>query len=57
MEEERWEGGVEGCCRDVVGLLDLGNVLDRDITVLSGKELQRFSLAMICVQNCACSNE
>ena len=51
MKEERWEGGVEGCCPDVVGVLDLGNVLDRDITVLSGKELQTFSLAMICVQS------
>ena len=40
-----------GVMEDVVGMLDLGNVLDRDINVLSGRDLQTFSLVMICVQS------
>ncbi|KAJ3296289.1 ABC transporter E member 2 [Borealophlyctis nickersoniae] len=31
--------------------LDLGDVLDRDIANLSGGELQRFAIAVVCVQN------
>lgn len=33
-----------------VEMLDLGNVLDREVGQLSGGELQRFIIAMTCVQ-------
>lgn len=35
---------------EVVDLLDLKNVLDRDVKQLSGGELQRFAIGMSCVQ-------
>jgi ATP-binding cassette subfamily E protein 1 len=31
--------------------LDLGDLLDREVNKLSGGELQRFAIAMACVQN------
>ncbi|EJU02457.1 hemin import ATP-binding protein hmuV [Dacryopinax primogenitus] len=36
---------------EIVNVLELNEVLDRDISVLSGGELQRFAIAMSCVQN------
>eukprot|EP00033_Pygsuia_biforma_P002833 GCRY01003127.1.p1 GENE.GCRY01003127.1~~GCRY01003127.1.p1 ORF type:complete len:600 (-),score=21.98 GCRY01003127.1:26-1825(-) len=35
----------------VVDHLDLGVVLDREVGVLSGGELQRFAIGIVCVQN------
>jgi ATP-binding cassette subfamily E protein 1 len=35
-------------------LLDLNHLTDRDIAVLSGGELQRFSIAVVCVQEADC---
>lgn len=32
-------------------ILDLSNIKDRDISALSGGELQRFACAMVCIQN------
>jgi len=38
-------------CQDsIIDLLELGAVLDRDIVNLSGGELQRFAIAVTCVQ-------
>jgi len=34
----------------IIEVLDLGNVLDRNINDLSGGELQRFACAIVCVQ-------
>lgn len=36
--------------QDLIDALDLREVLDRDIAQLSGGELQRFAIAMTCVQ-------
>lgn len=36
---------------DIVSVLDLKQVLDRDVKQLSGGELQRFAIGMSCVQN------
>lgn len=35
---------------DIVAALDLGVVLSREVTQLSGGELQRFAIGMSCVQ-------
>jgi len=35
---------------EILTLLDLKNVVDRNVTDLSGGELQRFACAMVCVQ-------
>jgi ATP-binding cassette subfamily E protein 1 len=35
---------------DIVAALDLGVVLQREVTQLSGGELQRFAIGMSCVQ-------
>jgi len=35
---------------DILDIFELRNVLDRDIEKLSGGELQRFALALVCVQ-------
>lgn len=32
-------------------IADLSNIKDRDISALSGGELQRFACAMVCIQN------
>ena len=40
----------EGSFDSVIDALDLNDVLQRDIALLSGGELQRFALAMTCVQ-------
>lgn len=32
-------------------LLDLSHIKDREISALSGGELQRFACAMVCIQN------
>lgn len=38
--------------QDICVDLDLSdNVRERDVTQLSGGELQRFAIAMVCVQN------
>ncbi|KAI9193680.1 P-loop containing nucleoside triphosphate hydrolase protein, partial [Polychytrium aggregatum] len=36
--------------QELIDQLDLGNVLNRDIENLSGGELQRFAIAVVCVQ-------
>jgi ATP-binding cassette subfamily E protein 1 len=39
--------------------LELNNVLDREVSALSGGELQRFAIAMSCIQKadvCVCPN-
>ncbi|WFD35027.1 Fe-S cluster-binding ribosome biosynthesis protein [Malassezia cuniculi] len=36
---------------DMISMLDLKSVLDRDVQNLSGGELQRFAIAMTCVQS------
>lgn len=35
---------------EVKGMLDLANVMERDIADLSGGELQRFAIAIVCIQ-------
>ncbi|KAL3964206.1 hypothetical protein ACCO45_001210 [Purpureocillium lilacinum] len=35
---------------DVIDVLELGHIMDRDITLLSGGELQRFAIGTVCVQ-------
>eukprot|EP00656_Telonema_subtile_P000034 TRINITY_DN1000_c0_g1_i5.p1 TRINITY_DN1000_c0_g1~~TRINITY_DN1000_c0_g1_i5.p1 ORF type:complete len:581 (+),score=164.78 TRINITY_DN1000_c0_g1_i5:346-2088(+) len=35
----------------IIGILELENVLDRDIQDLSGGELQRFAIGIVCVQD------
>ena len=35
---------------EVIDVLELKQILDRDIEKLSGGELQRFAIAMTCVQ-------
>ncbi|KAK8196598.1 Fe-S cluster-binding ribosome biosynthesis protein [Zalaria obscura] len=42
VEEERLE--------EIIETLELKNVMDRDIDLLSGGELQRFAIAIVCVQ-------
>lgn len=32
------------------GLIDLMNIRDRNVEDLSGGELQRFAIAMVCIQ-------
>ncbi|KND95295.1 Translation initiation factor RLI1 [Tolypocladium ophioglossoides CBS 100239] len=39
-----------GNSKDVVKVLELGHIMDRDITLLSGGELQRFAIGTVCVQ-------
>ena len=34
----------------IVDVLELNHVSDREIAVLSGGELQRFAIALVCVQ-------
>lgn len=36
---------------EIVSVLELKHVFDRDIEKLSGGELQRFAIAMTCVQH------
>ena len=39
-------------CGDVLQeILDLGNVMERQVGDLSGGELQRFAIAIVCIQN------
>ncbi len=40
----------EEVMKEMTTVLDLNHVLDRDIEVLSGGELQRFAIAIVCVQ-------
>ncbi|KAF1984662.1 ABC transporter family protein [Aulographum hederae CBS 113979] len=35
---------------EILDVLELRNVIDRDVTLLSGGELQRFAIATVCVQ-------
>ena len=35
----------------IYDMLDLNNIMDREISALSGGELQRFAIAMVCIQN------
>nr|VZI45073.1 unnamed protein product [Spirometra erinaceieuropaei] len=35
---------------EIIDVLDLKNLVERDVTELSGGELQRFAIAMVCVQ-------
>jgi ATP-binding cassette subfamily E protein 1 len=41
---------VDGLGTKCVMSIELKNVWDRDIDLLSGGELQRFAIAMVCVQ-------
>lgn len=36
---------------EICKMLDLTNIRDREISALSGGELQRFACAMVCIQN------
>lgn len=36
---------------EICRMLDLSHIKDRDISALSGGELQRFAIAMVCIQN------
>lgn len=36
---------------EIIDILDLRAVMDRNIEDLSGGELQRFAIAMVCIQN------
>ncbi|KAJ4145238.1 hypothetical protein LMH87_004093 [Akanthomyces muscarius] len=36
---------------EVANVLELNHIMDRDITLLSGGELQRFAIGTVCVQN------
>lgn len=36
--------------QEMLNVLDLNDVVDREISQLSGGELQRFAIAMSCVQ-------
>ncbi|OAR01836.1 hypothetical protein LLEC1_05750 [Akanthomyces lecanii] len=36
---------------EVADVLELNHIMDRDITLLSGGELQRFAIGTVCVQN------
>ena len=36
--------------QEMCDLLELNNVLERDVSQLSGGELQRFAIAMTCIQ-------
>uniref|UniRef100_A0A0K8TQE2 Putative rnase l inhibitor abc superfamily protein n=1 Tax=Tabanus bromius TaxID=304241 RepID=A0A0K8TQE2_TABBR len=36
---------------EICGMLDLLHIRDREIAALSGGELQRFAIAMVCIQN------
>lgn len=47
LERKHEAGNME----EIVGMLDLKNVMDRNIEDLSGGELQRFAIAMVCIQN------
>lgn len=40
-----------GVMEEMMDVLDLQKVVDRDVAVLSGGELQRFAIAAICVQD------
>ena len=40
-----------GNMEEIIDTLDLRNVMDRNIEDLSGGELQRFAIAMVCIQN------
>lgn len=40
-----------GNMAEIVDMLDLTNVMDRNIEDLSGGELQRFAIALVCIQN------
>ncbi|KAM3510291.1 hypothetical protein MY10362_000078 [Beauveria mimosiformis] len=37
--------------KDVAEVLELNHIMDRDINLLSGGELQRFAIGTVCVQN------
>ncbi|QPH01044.1 Fe-S cluster-binding ribosome biosynthesis protein [Epichloe festucae Fl1] len=37
--------------KEVADVLELNHIMDRDITLLSGGELQRFAIGTVCVQN------
>lgn len=47
LEKKHESGNLE----EILDTLDLRNVMDRDIENLSGGELQRFAIAMVCIQN------
>ncbi|PHH87545.1 hypothetical protein CDD83_8724 [Cordyceps sp. RAO-2017] len=39
-----------GNAKEVADILELNHIMDRDITLLSGGELQRFAIGTVCVQ-------
>jgi len=47
LERKHESGNME----EIIEMLDLAAVMDRNIEDLSGGELQRFAIAMVCVQN------
>ncbi|KAF2972293.1 hypothetical protein GQX73_g1301 [Xylaria multiplex] len=44
-------GSAKGNMDEVLETLELRHLLDRDVTLLSGGELQRFAIGTVCVQN------
>jgi ATP-binding cassette subfamily E protein 1 len=36
----------------IIFTLELNDLLDRDVAQLSGGELQRFAIAIVCIQEC-----
>ena len=47
LEKKHEAGNME----EIIQMLDMSNFLDSNIEDLSGGELQRFAIAMVCVQN------
>ena len=35
---------------ELIGLIELNHIMDRDVNLLSGGELQRFAIGTVCVQ-------
>ena len=50
VREKLKRADKKGTLEDVVEMLDLGEVLDREVANLSGGELQRFIIAITCLQ-------
>lgn len=45
-----WFGDLTYLCHVTYSFTELNQVLDRDIGLLSGGELQRFAIGIVCVQ-------
>lgn len=49
--EKKDERGIKDT---IINKLDLTNILDKDISILSGGELQRFAIALVVIQDADC---